>query len=558
MLRDLNALSRQTFDLVVIGAGIYGAAAAWDATLRGLSVALIDRGDFGNATSFNNLKTIHGGLRYLQHGDFRRMRESIRERRTLMRIAPHLVHPMPFILPTYWGDVKRSRLALGIALAINDLVGLDRNALDDPQKHLPRGRTLGRDECIDLLPGVATDGLTGGARWYDAQMYNSDRMTLSFVMSAAHRGAVVANDVKAIRLLCRGDGIEGVHVRDQRNDDSFDIRGRSVLNAAGPWVDGLLGVLSEGSLPKLFVASKAMNLVTRPFIENVALGIASNQDPGGNNSLSHRGGRLLCAIPWRGSTLVGTSHKPYDGDPDSLEVLETDVRELLDQVNEAYPGARLVREDVRLVHQGLLPRKSQLSETPAVTLQKTYQIIDHRRDGIEGLVSIVGVKYTTARDVAEKAIDCVLGVLGKAASDSRSSSTRLRGGDIDNFNDYLTRAILNRPAGIEKDIVRHLVYNYGTDYLEILKLAASVSRGSERVVQDLPVLRAEILHALREEQAADLVSVVLRRTELGTSGHPGRPVLDAVADIMGEEMDWSLEHRNRQIEEVETFYRKRS
>ncbi len=558
MKRNLNALSNQTFDLVVVGAGIYGAAAAWDATLRGLSVALIDRGDFGSATSFNNLKTIHGGLRYLQHADFRRMRESIRERRTLMRIAPHLVHPLPFVVPTYRGNLKQSRLALRVALALNDVVGLDRNTLDDPQKHLPPGRTLGREECLRLLPGVASEGLTGGALWYDAQMYNSERMTLSFVLSAAHRGAVVANDVEASRLLRRGDRIEGVHVNDRRTGDTFDIRGRAVLNAAGPWVDRLLAELSEGALPKLFYFSKALNLVTRPLVENVALGITSKRAHKDTDAVIDKGGRFLCVIPWRGSALVGTSHKPYDGDADSLEATEEDVQELLDEVNEAYPGTKLVRDDVRLVHRGLLPRKTGLSSGSAVTLQKGYRVVDHRREGIEGLVSVVGVKYTTARDVAEKAIDRAFDVLGKAARASSSATTPLQGGDIDRFDDFVSKAIASRPDGLDEDVVRHLVYSYGTGYRDILDLAASEPRGRERVTTDVAVLRAEILHAVREEQAPDLMSVVLRRTELGTAGHPGRAALEASADVMAEELGWSAGERGRQIEDVEEFYRRRS
>lgn len=151
MRRDLHALGSETFDLVIVGGGIYGAAIAWDATLRGLSVALVEKGDFGEGTSFNNFKTIHGGLRYLQHADFRRMRESIRERRALLKIAPHLVHPLGFLVPTYrsW---KQSRFAMGVALLANDVASFDRNRLDDPEKFLPGGRLISRSECLSSRP----------------------------------------------------------------------------------------------------------------------------------------------------------------------------------------------------------------------------------------------------------------------------------------------------------------------------------------------------------------------------------------------------------------------
>ena len=174
--------------MLVIGAGIYGSFVAWDAALRGLSVALVDQGDFGHATSANNFRIIHGGLRYLQHGDIRRMRQSIRERMTLMRIAPHLIHPLPFLVPTY-GHLARGREAMGLALWLNDLIGFDRNQLADPEKFLPRGSVISRDRCLELFPGVDQKGLTGGAIWYDCQMLSPERLTLSLVKAAAQAGA---------------------------------------------------------------------------------------------------------------------------------------------------------------------------------------------------------------------------------------------------------------------------------------------------------------------------------------------------------------------------------
>lgn len=161
MRRGIDRLASEEFDLLIVGAGIYGACAAWDASLRGLRVALIDRGDFGGATSQHSQKTIHGGLRYLQQADLKRMRESIRERRTLMRIAPQFVSPFPCVMPTY-GHLTRGREALAVAMLANDLVGLDRNRIDDPAKRIPRGRTVSRRRVLELLPGIPTKGLTGG------------------------------------------------------------------------------------------------------------------------------------------------------------------------------------------------------------------------------------------------------------------------------------------------------------------------------------------------------------------------------------------------------------
>ncbi len=520
--RDVGALASREFDLVIVGGGVYGAAIAWDASLRGLAVALVERGDFGSGTSFNNLKTIHGGVRYLQHADLRRIRESVRERRTLMAIAPHLVHPLPFLVPTYHGSLTRSRAALRLALLLNDALSWDRNRGARAEKYLPEGRALPPEECLKLAPDLDPEGLTGGALWYDAQMYNSDRLTLSFVRSAAREGAVVANFVEAEGFVRGGDRIQGVVARDSlAGTGGLEIRGRMVVNAAGPSVDRLLEKIG-GARRKLFHSSKAMNLVTRPLVANVALGLM-------------RGGPLLVVAPWRNVSLVGTLHLPYDGDPDRLDTREEDVQLLLDGINRAYPAARLSRSDVRLVHRGLLPA---VANGRALALVKSYTIDETR----EGLLSIVGVKYTTARDVAEKTVDRVLAALGKKPLASRSATTTVLGGDFESFADLV------RSVGTP-----HLAYNYGTLAREVLALSDPTP-----LSETTSVTGAEVRYAVREEMALDLASVVLRRTELGSAGHPGRAALERAAAVMREELDWSENKQRSELEAVEEFYRARS
>ena len=521
--RDIGALASREFDLVIVGAGVYGAAIAWDASLRGLTVALVERNDFGSGTSFNNLKTIHGGVRYLQHGDLKRIRESVRERRNLMRVAPHLVHPLPFLVPTYEGSLGRSRAALRLGLFVNDLLSWDRNRDARADKHLPPGRALSREECLKLAPDLDPSGLTGGALWYDAQMYNSDRLTLSFVLSAAREGAVAANFVQAEGFVRRGDRIQGIVAKDSlAGTRGLEIRGRMVVNASGPSVDRLVETVGGEKRKRLFHSSKAMNLVTRPLVENVALGLT-------------RGGPLLVIAPWRHVSLVGTLHLPYEGDPDALETKEDDVKQLLDGINRAYPKAELVRSDVRLVHRGLLPAVPNGQE---LKLVKSYTI----EETLDGLLSVVGVKYTTARDVAEKTVDRVMARIGKPNVPSRSARTPLVGGDFESFAD-LVRSV-ETP---------HLAFNYGTLVRDVLAISDPTP-----LSDTTPVTGAEVRYAVREEMALDLSSVVLRRTELGSAGHPGRTALERASAVMGEELRWSEEKKRSELEAVEEFYRARS
>ena len=227
--RDLRQLADTPFDLLVIGGGIYGAAAAWDATQRGLSVAVIDKGDFGGGTSFNSAKTVHGGVRALQSGNLAEPRQFVRERRALSTIVPHLVQPLPFVIPTYAG-LPRNRWLMRLYFALNDLLARDRNDVRDPAQRLPASRLLSRDECLTLSPTIDPTGVTGGIEWHDSQMYNSDRVTLSFLLSATQAGAVAANYVQATGLLWDHGRVTGAHVvvgpddRDTPSDVTLDVR----------------------------------------------------------------------------------------------------------------------------------------------------------------------------------------------------------------------------------------------------------------------------------------------------------------------------------------------
>ena len=229
MKRNLDKLANQTFDILVIGGGIHGAVAAWDASLRGLSVALVERGDFGSATSQNSLKIIHGGLRYLQDVNLSRVRTMAKERTIWMKIAPHLVHPLTCLTPTRQ-KLSRNRLALGMALTANDLVSFDRNLKADLGKRLPKGKLISQKEFADLLPGYDISTSTGAAIWHDAQIHNSERLLLEFIISAITAGAEAANYVEATGFLTNGEHVEGIQARDLQTGQSFEIHSRLVLN----------------------------------------------------------------------------------------------------------------------------------------------------------------------------------------------------------------------------------------------------------------------------------------------------------------------------------------
>jgi glycerol-3-phosphate dehydrogenase len=542
MQRDLRRMADTKFDVVVVGGGFYGVTTAWDAAQRGLSVAIIDKGDFGAATSFNNLKTLHGGLRSLQAFNFTQMRLFIRERRALARIVPHLVKPLPFVVPTT-RNPKRSAIAMRVALAISDAVARDRNeGLPDPGTHLPASRIVSRDEALRLNPIIAPEGVTGGAIWYDYQMQSTDRVTLSFLVSAVDAGAMAANYVQALRFLQTNGRVTGVRVEDCLTHETFAIRGTVVVNAAGPWAAALLAdlpVTAQGAPPPRL--SRAMNIVTRKVVNDHACGGMVN-------------GRYLFMVPWRDVSMLGTSHDAHEGTADQLKVSRWDLEAFLKDAREAFPHAGLTTADVRLIHRGLLPMVS--GDGAHVRLVKESQVVDHSKHGLPGLVSMFGVRYTTARYTAEQAVDAVFRVMGhQTPPPCRTAETPLQGGSIMHMDNFL-RAVVQRDVDdIAPDTLKRIATTYGTGYDRVLQLARDGSGLAQPLGRDCGVIGAEILYAAKQEMAVKLGDALIRRTEAGAAGHPGADAIERAAAIMARAHDWDEWRTRNEIAEVEAFYR---
>ncbi len=555
MKRDLNELSKYEYDVVIVGAGIYGVNAAWDAALRGLKVALIDKGDFGSATSSNSLKTIHGGIRYLQNLDFKRMRESIHERMVLMRIAPHLVYPLRVVMPTYSYKMK-SRPAMMMATLMNDIVGFDRNQLDDPAKYMPKSYTVPKKKVQDYIPGYTKYNLNGAAIWYDCQCYNTERLLLSFIISAVEQGAQAANYVKAIGFLKEGNKVTGIKAQDTLTSEKFEIRAKMVVNNAGPWVDDVLMNLN-GKLPdQNFKLSTAMNLIVNRKLMDNAAGLSGPYQYVHPDGTVYKAHRILFFAPWRNYTIIGTNHLVYNGKQEDYKVTEAEIQDFLAAVNQAYPGVNIKREEVTFFHGGFLPMAKQNPQTGEVGLEKHYKIIDHRQDfGVDGLISVVGVKYTTARDVAQRSMDLVFKKMGRKVPQCQTETMRLYGGKIDRFQEFLAQAVKSQPYGLDEKVMRHLSFNYGTSYNEILNYGAQDPKWVELLPDSNEVLKAEVLHAVRAEMAQKLSDVVLRRTDLGTAMNPGEAALREAANIMAAELGWDEARVKMEIEEVEQIYK---
>ncbi|HEV8210906.1 MAG TPA: FAD-dependent oxidoreductase [Vicinamibacterales bacterium] len=536
MIRDLDALTGRTFDVVVVGGGIYGLTIAYDAAQRGLSVALVERDDFGSGASFNHLRTIHGGLRYLQSLDIRRARESTHERRTTARIAPHAVRPLSFALPLY-RSLMRGKMAMRAGFVLDRILSAGRNRGVPPSHRLPGGRVFSRSRAAQTFPGLRRQGLTGAAVFYDYVTTEPDRFTFSFALAAAEHGAVLANHVEASALLVDGKRVTGVSAGDTLGSRTVEVGARLVVNATGGRVDRLLKPLGIATgIPML----KAMNLVTRRDAGDEALG---GRSPSGRN---------LFLVPWRDRALFGTWESDRTCDPDDTTVSESDVTAFIGELNQAFPALDLTPADITLVHRGVVPA---VVRGDRVSLEGHEQIRDHATQGVEGLVSVAGTKFTTARAVAQRVTDMVLSKLEQKPVACRTASTPLPGGSLRDIGLAIADARREYDEGLPTDTIPHLIAAYGSRYRDVMEIAAARPDWRTRLAPDSPVIGAELVLAVRKEMAPTLADAVIRRTPLGALGHPGDAALARAAAIVATELGWTDERRRQEMAAVDAFYR---
>ena len=535
MIRDLDTLAGRTFDLLVVGGGIYGLAIAYDASQRGLAVALVERDDFGSGASFNHLRTIHGGLRYLQSFDLARARESVRERAAFARIAPHALKPTPFALPLY-RSLTRGKLAMRAGFLLDRAVAAGRNRGVPASHRLRGGRVVSRATAIQDYPGLRRQGLTGAAVWYDYVTTEPDRLTFSFALAAAEHGAALANHVEAVALLRDGARVAGVQARDTLSARTIDIGARVVVNATGGAIDALLKPFGRtAGVPML----KAMNVVTRRDAGEEALGGRTAS------------GRTLFLVPWRERALFGTWESDRVCEPDDRTIAERDVAAFITELNQAFPALDLTLADVTLVHAAPVPA---FVRGDAVALEGRTPIRDHRADGLDGLFSVAGTKFTTARAAAERVTDLVFARLSRPAAPCRTASIPLPGGSVRDVGLAIADARREHDAGLPSDTIPHLIAAYGSRYRDVLDLAADRPEWRTRVAKDSPVIGAELVLAARREMAMTLADAVLRRTPLGALGDPGDDALSRAAAIVGGELGWPDAKRADEIAAVRRLY----
>jgi len=521
----LARLREEQFDVLVVGGGITGAGIARDAAMRGLKTALVERDDFASGTSSRSSRLVHGGVRYLEHGHLHLVFESSRERRTLLRIAPHLVRPLRFTWPVY-RDARVPLWKLGAGLFIYDALAVFRNVKG--HRLLTAKETWGEEPALSRL------NLVGGASYYDASTDDA-RLTLANVIAAEELGCAAVNHAAVVRLIRERERIAGAIVRDDGDEAEVSVRARVVVNATGPWTDTLRAMDGDARAHAVRATKGVHIAVPRERLAtHAALTLLSPID-----------GRVMFALPSSSTTIVGTTDTPTDDVPDRVRASREDVEYLLAAANHFFPAARLTPADVVAAWAGIRPLvASGFTRDPARASR------EHRIDqSASGMISVSGGKLTTYRSMAAEVVDVVEGSLGRRRRRAKTNAVPLPGGDVRSFDEALRAAELE--VG-DSAVARRLVEAHGSRWREVAALTTAEPALARRIVRELPYLLAEVVYAVEREMAMTLSDILVRRLHLAfeVADH-GRSAARVATAILAGRLGWDNARARSEIARYE-------
>lgn len=546
--------ARDEYDTVVVGGGITGACAAWDASTRGLRVLLLERADFGADTSAHSLKILHGGIRYLQHLDFHRLRASCRERRAFLHMAPHLTSSEPFVVPTY-GRGLQGKNVFRAAFALLAILTADRNKrITDDQQKIPNGYTISREEVLRRFPGVNANRLTGAAVFNDGILLNPPRLVFEIIRTAMDAGTIAVNycNVTQVKVDSQSNSVSAVRAEDQVSGRTYEFPARSVINAAGPYAPWL-AVSGEDRASSTPLSRDMAFVIDRVSDDPATLAVQTRyKDP---DAILTRGNRHIFMVPWHDYTLIGVHSRVFSEHPDSLEVTDSEISEFIDEINEAYPSLGLSRQDIRAVNAGLLPFGENEAGAQNLSFGKRSLVTDHSDNGgPRGLITAISVRWTMGRATAQEAVDRIEKLLYGRTSQCQTSQLRIRGSEYQS-KEALWNEIHDDEffGGLTAKQIESLGTNYGSNWKKI-KESALEDSSLARPIRGTSTLRGQILIAARDEMAISLSDTVLRRTDIGSGAQPSDAVLIECAEIMSRELNWSDSKLREEVDSVKRLY----
>ena len=523
----MTAESR-TCDVAVIGAGINGAGIARDAALRGLSVVLFDKGDVCSGTSWASSRLIHGGLRYLEYGEVSLVYESLHERRRLRRIASHLVKPLRICIPIYRG-AKRGPFLIRLGLLGYDVLSW--------RKPLPRHKMLGEDEIRAREPGLLQDDLRAAACYYDAQVTFAERLVLENVLAARAAGAEILTYTEVTDIGVRGGKVASLAATDTLTGEETRLAPKVVVNAAGPWVDAVLG-RTGARFPEFIGGTKGSHIIVSPFEDapRDAFYVEAQSD-----------GRPFFILPWNGLYLIGTTDMRYDADLDDVRASAEEIEYLLAETNRVFPGAGLTIDDVHYAYAGIRPLP-QRTHGPESAITRKHVIKSHRRIA-RGLLSVIGGKLTTYRNLAEQVVDRTGKLLGRRLPECRTRDTVLPGG----WGLEQARDALGELPGLSREGIERLLHIYGGRAAGIAAVARQRPDLAGCIDAAATLPKAEIAFVIAEELPRTLIDIVYRRMMIGLDADQGRPHYDRIAELAAAEFGWGDRRRADELRSLRAY-----
>ena len=523
----LESLTAEHVDLLVIGGGITGTGIARDAAMRGLRTALVEQRDLAFGTSSRSSRLVHGGIRYLEQGHLGLVLEAVRERETLLRIAPHLVRPLDFLFPVHRGDrIPLWKLAAGVGLY--SLFARFRN--------VGRHRVLSKRGVLEAEPMLRERGLTGAVRYTDAQCDDA-RLVVATARAAAQHGARIANHMRVVSLHRRDGRIAGALVEDLIEGRQGVVEATVVVNATGPWCDQLRRLEDPTVAPLLRPTRGVHVMVARDRI-GLRHAIAF---------LSPLDGRVMFVLPWGELAYIGTTDTDDGGTPDQVRADGDDLVYLLRSANARFPNAHLTEEDVRVTWAGLRPLLGGKTGSTASSVSREHAVVT----GPAGMVTVAGGKLTTYRSMAAEVVDEVVRRLRRRAPRAPTDTEPLPGGETADFESFRRRgAELGLPGAVADHLVRH----YGTEAAGIYNLGVANRALFERLHPAHPALEAEVIHAVRRELAQTVEDVLVRRIHLYFETRDrGLRAAQRTAELLGRELGWNEERIRTEAERYRAF-----
>ena len=541
-MRDFQAIQNTTYDLIIIGGGINGAAVARDAALRGLKTILLEKGDFGGGTTSWSSRLVHGGLRYLEYFEFNLVRESLREREILLHTAPHLTKPLQMTIPIYsYGS--RAYWEIQAGMLLYDILSFDKTLLNH--------RMLSAQQLRQLFRSINSEDLKGAAQYYDCQAEYAERLCLENILSAQAAGAEVLNYVAVTQIQRQGNRVTAITCEDTLTGEVFEIKQvdqATVINTSGPWVDQVCGLGRIANQPsplsnqRKIGGTKGSHIVVDPFpgAPSTALYIEAKAD-----------NRPLFILPWLNKYLIGTTDFRYEGDLDQVKANNEEIDYLIAETNRVIPQACITRQDVQFTYSGVRPLPYAEGKK-AGSVSRDHILYDHTQDGVANLISLIGGKLTTHRQVGEEMVNAVYRRDGQNVPPC-PTRTQLLPGAISPNDRRVSQALVDYRDRIPQASLNHLFSLYGAQALAVLALVEAAPDLAQPILAGLPDIKAQVVYAVRSEMAYTLVDLCRRRMTLSMQGNYGFDALPAITDVLITHCGWTRVECDRQIQAYRTY-----